>query len=278
MTVMMPPTLVALLVAGAIALVPAAARAAPAAQDGGDPARIVAETAVAGGALLVQVDHVVPEYKGGDKFRSPPTIDMALAQDLARRLQLPLQLLRAGAEGQDAGGALRLTSLRDLADVPRHLSVVPIDYRTVPMAIMRSDTTIKRWEQLQGRKVCVAAGGHHVGTVAGRYGAVEQVHPTITDALIALRIGDCDALVHDSTMLEELIRFPEWKKFSARLRGNQRSTLALLVPTQDQGRVQALRQVAYDWDAAAFPDQLVKKTVRDIAFEVYLEQEVPDCH
>jgi polar amino acid transport system substrate-binding protein len=278
MTMMMPPSLVVMLVATAVALVPAAALATPAAQDGGESARVeTGAGAAAGEALVVQVDHVVPEYKGGDKFRSPPTIDTALAQDLARRLQVPLQV-RPTAGGQDAAGALRLTSLRDLSEVPRHLSVVPIDYRTVPMAIMRSDTTIKRWEQLQGRRVCVAAGGHHVGTVAGRYGAVEQLHRTTTDALIALRVGDCDAMVHDSTMLEELIRFPEWKKFSARLRGNQRSTLALLVPTGDQARVQAVRRVAYEWDAAALPDRLVKRTVRDIAFEVYLEQEVPDCH
>jgi len=162
--------------------------------------------------------------------------------------------------------------------VPQDLSVIPIDYRAVPMAIMRSDTTIQRWEDLQGRKVCVAAGGHHVGTLSGRYGAIEQVHPSTTDALVALRVGDCDAMVHDSTMLEQLIRFPEWKKFSARLRGNQRSTLAFLVPAQDQSRVQALRRVAFEWDAGGYPEQLVKKTVRDIAFEVYLEQDVPDCH
>ena len=249
--------------------------AAAAIQQGPDGAEDVA--AVAAAALVVQVDHVVPEYKGGDKFRSPPTIDTALAEDLARRLQLPLRAVPADPSGP-AAATVRLTSLRDLAEVPRDVSVVPIDYRAVPMAIMRSDTSIRRWEHLQGRKVCVAAGGHHVGTVARRHGAVEQVYPSTTDALVALRVGDCDAMVHDSTMLEELLRLPEWKKFSARLRGNQRSTLAFLVPAQEQSRVQALRRVAFEWDAGGYPEQLVKKTVRDIAFEVYLEQDVPDCH
>jgi polar amino acid transport system substrate-binding protein len=187
---------------------------------------------------------------------------------------------QAAADAAPAGDAraLRLTSLRDLSVVPKDMMVVPIDYRAVPMAIMRSDTTIKRWEQLQGRKVCVAAGGNHVGTLSGRYGAVEQVHPSPTDALVALREGTCDAMVHDSTMLDELIRYPEWKKFSARLRGNQRSTLAFLVPAHDEARVSTLRRVAFDWDAKGYPEQLVKKAVRDIAFEVYLEQDVPDCH
>jgi polar amino acid transport system substrate-binding protein len=186
----------------------------------------------------------------------------------------------AGAdEGADAAAAaLRLTSLRDRSSVPPQMIVVPLDYRSVPMAIMRTDTSIKRWEHLKGRRVCVAAGGNHGGTLQSRYGAVEQIHPSATDALVALREGTCDAMVHDSTMLEELIRFPEWKKFSARLRGNQRSTLAFLVPAHDQARISALWRVAFDWDASGLPEQLVKKTVRDIAFEVYLEQDVPDCH
>jgi len=232
-------------------------------------------------ALVVQVDFVVPEYKGGDKFRSPATIDTALAADLAKRLQRAL-LTVPGRGGDDASSAdrepLRLTSLRDLSEAPQGMTVVPIDYRAAPMAIMRTDTTIRRWEHLQGRKLCVAEGGNHIGTLARKYGAIERVYPSPTDALVALREGDCDAMAHDSTMLEELIRYPEWKKFSARLRGNQRSTLAFLVPSQDSAKISTLRQVAYEWDAKSVPDALVKKTVRDIAFEVYLEQDVPDCH
>ena len=32
------------------------------------------------------------------------------------------------------------------------------------------------------------------------------------------------------------------------------------------------------WRADAFPEALVKNAVRNMAFEVYLEQDVPDCH
>jgi polar amino acid transport system substrate-binding protein len=143
---------------------------------------------------------------------------------------------------------------------------------------MRADTFIKSWEQLKGRTVCVARDGRHVGAVASRSGAVEKIYPSLTDALIALRSGACDATVHDSAMLEELIRLPEWKKFSARLPAGQDSTLAFLVPAADSATLARLRQVANDWKAEAYPDALMKKAVRNIAFEVYLEQDVPDCH
>jgi polar amino acid transport system substrate-binding protein len=232
--------------------------------------------------LVVQVDYLVPEYKGGDKFRSPATIDTGLATDLAKRLRRPLLAVAPETAKDDAGRmlgvAVQLTTLRDVAAAPPGVAVIPVGYRSAPMAIMRSDTPIKRWEDLAGRKVCVARGGNHLGTLSGRYGATEQVHPTPTDAMIALRTGVCDALVHDSPMLEELIRLPEWKKFSARLRASQRSTLAFLAPAEDQETVALLRRTAFEWDAKGVPEALVRTAVRNMAFEVYLEQEVPDCH
>jgi polar amino acid transport system substrate-binding protein len=233
--------------------------------------------------LLVSLDHIAPEYKAGARYRSPATIDAELAADLGKRLRMPL--VTSGTEkagpgsGVNAGrGALRLTAISNPGAVPATHVAVPISYSAAPSAIMRADTFIKSWEQLKGRTVCVARDGRHVGAVASRSGAVEKIYPSLTDALIALRSGACDATVHDSAMLEELIRLPEWKKFSARLPAGQDSTLAFLVPAADSATLARLRQVANDWKAEAYPDALMKKAVRNIAFEVYLEQDVPDCH
>jgi polar amino acid transport system substrate-binding protein len=233
--------------------------------------------------LLVSLDHVEPEYKTGARHRSPATIDAELAADLARRLQMPL--VTSGAEkakpgsGVSAGkGALRLTDISNPGAVPATHVAVPISYSAAPAAIMRADTFIKSWEQLKGRTVCVTRDGRHAGTIASRYGAIEKAYPSMTDALVALRSGACDAAVHDNALLEELIRLPEWKKFSARLPTGQDSTLAFLVPAADGATLARLRQVANAWKAEGYPDALMKKAVRNIAFEVYLEQDVPDCH
>ena len=71
----MPSFLCGALLAGGLGFAPAGLLAAEEGGDAADPA----VQAAAGDALVVQVDFVVPEYKGGDKFRSPPTIDTALA-------------------------------------------------------------------------------------------------------------------------------------------------------------------------------------------------------
>jgi polar amino acid transport system substrate-binding protein len=131
---------------------------------------------------------------------------------------------------------------------------------------------------LKGRKVCVSEGGLYVGTLAAKYGAIEMVYRAPADALIAVRIGECDATVHDSAMLEELIKYPEWKKFSARLPVGQHSSLVFVVPSSNRKIATFLKQVTNEWMANGYLENLMKTSVRSIAFEVYLDQAVPDCH
>lgn len=225
-------------------------------------------------ALVAGIQYVVPEHKGGMKFRTPETLDTVLLDDVARRLQRPLVTQRAGSGKTD----IALATLAD--NDPRHrtATIIPTGYAAAPMAIMRTDTDIKSWDQLKGRKVCIAEGGHYVGMLAAKYGANEQIHKAPADSLLALRTGACDAAVHDSAMLEELIKLPEWKKFSARLPVGPRTTLAFVVPAADKNSAAFLKQVASDWAASGYLDQQMKKAVRHIAFEVYLDQDVPDCH
>ena len=85
-------------------------------------------------------------------------------------------------------------------------------------------------------------------------------------------------MVHDSAMLERLIRLPEWAKFSKTRPAQPPTTLALLAPRAQPELTRRLRGIAADWKAAAFAEGLVANAVRNIAFEVYLQQEVPACH
>jgi polar amino acid transport system substrate-binding protein len=235
------------------------------------------------GKLQAGIQYVVPEYKGGMKFRTPETLDNALLEDIAKRQQLPLATIRATPDKLAAllaSGSIdvALTTVTENDPLHRTHTVIPTGYSAGPMAIMRNDTDIKTWEQLKGRKVCVSEGSVHVGTLSSKYGAIEMVYKAPADALIAVRVGECDATVHDNTMLEELIRYPEWKKFSARLPTGPRTTLAFVVPAADKKSAAFLKQVVADWTANGHLDKLMKIAVRNIAFEVYLDQNAPDCH
>lgn len=146
------------------------------------------------------------------------------------------------------------------------------------MAIMRTDTDIKSWEQLKGRTVCVAEDGKYVGKLAETYGATEQVYRAPADSLLALRIGECDAAVHDDTMLKALLRFPEWKKFSASLPPGNAASQYFLVPADDRELADRLRKLVAGWQRTGYYGKLIAEMTHDIAFEVYLDQTVPDCH
>ncbi|HEX2530989.1 MAG TPA: transporter substrate-binding domain-containing protein [Burkholderiaceae bacterium] len=235
------------------------------------------------GTLTAGISHVAPAYVAGAKFRTPEAIEAALAENLAQRLSAkpavvpaaPAQRLQLLGAGQ---ADLLLTTVAESDALRRAATVVPTGYTVGPMAILRSDTTIKRWEQLKGRTVCVAGDGRYAGTIAAQYGAIEKVFKAPADSLLALRIGQCDAAVHDSALLEDLIKLPEWKKFSATLPTGPRIPLVFAAPAGDARARAFLQQVAADWRSSGYLAQLNRQRARNIAFEVYLDQDVPDCH
>lgn len=234
------------------------------------------------GKLVAGVHYVVPEYKAGTKFRTPEAIDMALLENLAQRLRLPLVTQHVELDKLSAGNKnapdITLAAIPDSFKADGRITIIPTGYVAAPMAIMRTDTDIKRWEQLKGRRVCVAEGGLYVGALAAKYGAKEMIYKAPADALVAVRTGVCDATVHDSALLEELIKLPEWKKFSARLPTGARMPLSFVVPAGDKKTATFLQQVTAAWSASGEPAQILKTAVRNMAFEAYLDQAVPDCH
>lgn len=234
------------------------------------------------GKLIVAMAYLVPEFKVGTKFRTPDAIDSALAEDLAKRLGLPHAAMRTAGKPGAAQPAARADVSFLYVDRPDvklpGYALISTGYTAGPMAIMRTDTNIKRWEDVKGRTVCLSEGGRYVGVIAARYGAIEQVYRAPADSLINVRIGTCDAAVHDHPFLEALIALPEWKKFSARLPTGPSTHLVMAVRHADAKTIDYLTQVAADWRASDMFKKLAHTMSRTSAFEVYLDQDVPDCH
>lgn len=213
----------------------------------------------------------------GAKVRTPVRLEVVVAQAAREPIQLhetpaAEALAQLGAGGLDAWVGVLPQAAGPLPDGIRRQGLA---WSVSPMAILRSDTNIHTWEALRERTVCVATDGRHVGEVAAHYGAIEKYYPHETDALLALRTGQCDATVQDEDFLRELLKFPEWRKFSAQLAPYRRETLVTLVRTASTGPQQA--GISRTTGPAGLR-ALAAKQARDIAFEVYLDQEVPDCH
>jgi len=235
------------------------------------------------GTLLVGMHYVEPPFVGGSKVRTPDAPDTALAEALAKALgygAVKAVAADAGAAASllEQGGAQAvLASLPEGEADSAGLRYIATGYESRPMAIMRTDTDIKSWEQLRGRTVCLSAGGRYAGRMAARYGAIEKIKRAPADSLLALRIGECDAAVHDEMMLRALLKLPEWKKFSANLPPPGPGTrLVLAMSSADAKALKAAGEAMADWRRKWAA--LNRQRVNDIAFEVYLDQTVPDCH
>jgi len=236
--------------------------------------------------LVAGLSYPLPAYVAGAKFRTPESPDSTLVDALGKRLNVKLGIPKvdggSAAQWLKSGRADVVLVLVDDNDALRRdgadVALIPSGYSAGAMAIMRSDTDIKSWEQLKGRTVCLSEGGAYVGKIAAKYGAIEKVQRAPADSLLSLRIGACDAAVHDDTMLKDLLTLPEWKKFSARLPVQSRQTLVFAVRADDARSISYLKQVSADWAAGNFWSALKKKWVNNVAFEVYLDQNVPDCH
>lgn len=233
--------------------------------------------------LAIGVSQLVAPYQAGAKFRTPESIESAIADDLATGLGTRAELRKVdlGSRRQLLAPGnldLVLVTLARHDALVRSANFIPTGYAAGPMAIMRTDTTIKSWEKLKGRTVCLTQGGMYAGMLARRYGAIEMPFAAPADSLIALRTGSCDAAVHDSVLLEELIRLPEWKKFSARLPATLDLTLGIFLPSIRADAKRDIQAVVNTWQRTGHLQQLNSKRARQIAFEVYLDQDVPDCH
>lgn len=214
----------------------------------------------------------------GAKVRTPARIEVLAgrealgAGDALVAVEDPARVSAMVARGELAGW-LGVAAADTLG---ANVRLTGLDYSLSPMAIMRTDTDIHEWSALSGRTVCLAADGRYVGEMAARYAAIEQVYPSTTDALLGVRIGLCDAMVHDQAFLEALLEFPEWQKFSARLDPYRRVRLARVTPADAprSDALHALLEISSPRHLAA----LTAEQAREIAFEVYLDQTVPDCH
>ncbi len=181
--------------------------------------------ACAGGVLVVGVPFLADAPLAGAKVRTPERLDGVAAERLARQLGLPLQLRRLAAgdaAAQLASGAvdLVLADRRDgapLAAQAPGMAVVGTGYATAPKAVIRGDTALRRWQDVAGRSVCMADAAQGAQALAQRHGATVRTYRAPSDALVAVREGACDLALIDDAVWAPLMKFPEWKKFSATL-------------------------------------------------------------
>jgi len=149
-------------------------------------------------------------------------------------------------------------------------------YRSGLTVAMRSDTDILAWDDLAGRKVCFTSTNEEAAKLVATYHATPLPQRAPALSLMKLRTGECDAALHESELLTALFQQQEWQKFSASLPVQAEADLRLSVA--DPGFTTILRPALDPLTTPAAWDIRKNRWARNVAFEVWLEQDAPDCH
>lgn len=234
------------------------------------------------GELVVGVPYLAPPPAAGAKIRTPDGLDAAMTDRLGLSLGLPVRLRQLPPEQAAAAlaaGEVDLVLADGAAGQPDTVAVQTTGYGARPKAVIRSDTGLRRPGDVRGRSVCMAEAATASKALAESWGAVVRTYRVPSDALVAVREGSCDIGLVDDAVWEPLLRFPEWKKFSATLAADgARRERVWLLPAGDSASRNWLDQEMRAWDRAGAWKAMTAKWARDVAFDVYLDQEVPDCH
>lgn len=234
--------------------------------------------------LKVGVDYVPPP-PGPTEFRlyTPESFDVLLARRIAERLGRKLELVELA--GADKAAALEsqavdvvLAKLDPREGLAGHFTVIPSGFVSGSTVSMRTDTDIGDWGDLAGRTVCVSRGNAAAETLGRRNGARIRVEDAPAKSLMLVRTGVCDAAIHDRALLEKLFLQEGWQKFSATLPTSPTLELSAAVDADDEALAEAVGSALASVATPQGWNELGNKWARNVALEVYLDQDAPDCH
>lgn len=147
-----------------------------------------------------------------------PDLARRLAQDLGVKVELVPVQTATRTQFLLAGKVDLLIASMDLnKERAESMGYAPTPfYRVGGTALTLRASGITRWDDLRGKTVCVSQGSSFAKPLETDYGAVVKGYKSSADSLLALKGGQCVAAVHDSTLLQPLVRHGgEWAAYHA---------------------------------------------------------------
>jgi polar amino acid transport system substrate-binding protein len=152
--------------------------------------------------------------------QKPVGWNFELAQKLAQDLGVELETVQVQPSNrvqllQQGKVDVLIASMEWNAERGELLSFAPTPfYRVGGVAIVPADSSIRRWEDLRGKDICISQGSSYIKPVSTEYGAIPKGFKGAPESLLALRGGNCVAAVHDATLLNPLVASnPDWKNY-----------------------------------------------------------------
>ncbi|SFN21491.1 transporter substrate-binding domain-containing protein [Variovorax sp. OV329] len=278
-----------LLCALAATQVPAASalarRVLPAPPAASLPVGPLLERAMQRGLLVVGVrSYARPAPPGAPTPAEPDSYDVAVAQGLADRLGLRLQLVGLASASQDAAlheGIVDLVVAGTLdAPAGQGTALADGDYDSTPgMLVGLRSGRVRGTDDLAGQPVCVVQGSGLARTLVRRYEAAPRAYPSSVHAASAFMAGECQALADHADVLERLLRNDEWRFYRAIARGLAPEGDAVVrLAAGDERSREWVGAALREWQRSGEQDRARSARVGNVQFEVGLLKDGLVCH
>ncbi|WP_408101058.1 amino acid ABC transporter substrate-binding protein [Stutzerimonas sp. VN223-3] len=151
-------------------------------------------------------------------------------------------------------------------------------YRSEVAALTSSEGGPFEWSDLAGETFCVTIGSPHASVVTARFGGIARSYPSAAQALIGLKLGECQAVVDDRLLLDKIARLPEWRRYDRLLPALPDSELALRIEAGDAALQRRVEQAVSGWLEDGQLADLTQHWVDEVAFQAYVLADTLDCH
>ena len=146
-------------------------------------------------------------------------------------------------------------------------------YRSAVAALASSESDFG-WQALTGQTFCIAEGHGAARLIEQRFAAHARYYPSSANALIGLKLGECQVVVEDLVLLEPLAKLPEWRRYARLLPRLADAERELMVESAEAGE----RDLLAEWARNGRLDQFIRESVDEVAFQAYVLADTLDCH
>lgn len=212
------------------------------------------------GVIRIGVKADFPPFGMLDAEGQPVGLEVDLARDLARRLNVNATLVKVTTENRLQRleqGAVDLVIATTADTIERRriaTAIEPPYYAGGVTVMMRDSQRIQDWAGLRGKTVCATQGAYFNRPMSERYLLDLVIYRDTRDALLGLRDGRCVGYLYTQSAIHAFLAKEEWKGYSAPLPLAMVTQWALFVSRAEKGSPfeKAIGDIVADWHRTGY--------------------------
>lgn len=154
----------------------------------------------------------------------------------------------------------------------------PVYYASALTALTASESGPQSWSELAGQTVCISQGSPHLQSIGTRFGGTARPYPSAAQALIGLKLGECQAVAGDQVLLEQIAQLPEWRRYNHLLPVQESALVKLRVVADAPELQQQIEQALGDERGQLILAEAMQFWIDEVAFQAYVLADTLDCH